>query len=83
MKEGCCIGCYRHMDSLWVLLFPFNFSHWMGLSHVYTGGCEQGDRVSDTPASALPNFGCNPAENRDTCPLEQGLDPIFNFMDAR
>ena len=64
--------------------FDFHyFSHWMGLSHVYTGGCEQGDRVSDTPASGLPNFGCNPAENRDTCPLEQGLDPIFNFMDAR
>ena len=45
------------------------------------GECNGGDLVEDTPAENQPYFGCNPDENRDTCPQLSGLDPIHNYMD--
>lgn len=55
--------------------------HWLGLFHTFDGGCDPGDLIADTAPEGSPNFGCNPNEQRDTCPGDGKLDPIFNFMD--
>jgi hypothetical protein len=44
-------------------------------------GCFGGDLVQDTAPENEPYWGCNPEENRDTCPSQPGLDPIHNYMD--
>jgi hypothetical protein len=51
--------------------------HWLGLFHIFEGGCSQpNDEVSDTPA-ALKSFVCS---IDDSCAGDPGLDPIENFM---
>lgn len=53
--------------------------HYFGLLHPFQGGCaDPGDDVSDTPAEAVPAFGC--MVGRDSCPAD-GLDAVDNFMD--
>ena len=56
--------------------------HWLGLFHTFEGGCDgSGDKISDTPAEKTSHKGCNPSENRDSCPNDgQGPDDVFNFL---
>jgi hypothetical protein len=55
--------------------------HWLGLYHVFEGGCKQpsgGDQVADTPAQAVATNGC--PEGQDSC-AGDGLDSVHNYMD--
>ena len=54
--------------------------HWLGLFHVFQGGCSgKGDYINDTPAQGTATEGC-PA-SADTCPDSPGVDNIHNYMD--
>ncbi len=53
--------------------------HWLGLYHVFQGGCNaHGDQVDDTPPQLIATRGC--PEGQDSC-KEPGLDSIHNYMD--
>ena len=55
--------------------------HWLGLYHTYQAACgDNGDMVSDTPATNAPAFGC--PVGRDTCGDDDTSDPVRNYMDA-
>lgn len=55
---------------------------WLGLEFVWHGGCvtsgSAGDFISDTPAQSTEAWGC--PTGRNSCPNQQGNDPIHNFM---
>lgn len=60
--------------------------HWLGLKHTFAlggisdKGCNDiGDGISDTPPSLCPSEGCQ--DDRNSCPLQPGLDPVHNYMD--
>jgi hypothetical protein len=52
--------------------------HWLGLYHVFQGGCRDGDEVVDTPAQSVATNGC--PEGQDSC-AGGGVDSIHNYMD--
>jgi len=49
--------------------------HSLGLLHTFEGGCEGGDKVSDTDPEKFPSYEC---VDQHSC---EGHDPIYNFMD--
>ncbi|SPO20999.1 related to metalloprotease [Ustilago trichophora] len=53
--------------------------HWLGLYHVFQGGCEApGDYVDDTPPQSVATNGC--PVGQDSC-RGGGVDSIHNYMD--
>jgi Pregnancy-associated plasma protein-A len=54
--------------------------NWLGLFYTPRNGCNPpGDGIADTPAESTFHFSCaNP--NRDSCPNDPGLDPMYNYM---
>jgi hypothetical protein len=68
--------------------------HWLGLLHTFdtvdprtVSGCDPGDEVADTPATAMEHYGPSdldsacPVSVFDTCPEMPGSDPIDNYME--
>jgi len=60
-------------------LLAHEMGHYLGLYHIFQGGCTDGDFVADTPAQFVPHFKC--PVGIDTCPVSAGLDDVGNFMD--
>eukprot|EP00039_Didymoeca_costata_P010142 m.136017 g.136017 ORF g.136017 m.136017 type:complete len:957 (+) comp14721_c0_seq3:106-2976(+) len=58
--------------------------HYLGLLHTFQRGgtCTESndDGVDDTPYEASPGSSCT-SYNRDTCPANRGMDPLWSFMD--
>ncbi|KAI1344780.1 hypothetical protein F5Y15DRAFT_421905 [Xylariaceae sp. FL0016] len=56
--------------------------HWLGLLHTFQGlSCKgNGDMISDTPQESRSTQGC-PKPYKDSCPENEGTDPIHNYMD--
>lgn len=54
--------------------------HWLGLEHVFKGGCDakNGDFVADTPAEKGMHYGCE--IGRNSCPNRAGVDSVHNYM---
>ena len=52
--------------------------HWLGLNHVWGGGCEFDDGIDDTPEQDVPNYGC-PTHPSPTC--DNDGDMFMNYMD--
>ncbi|TNE82292.1 MAG: T9SS type A sorting domain-containing protein [Bacteroidetes bacterium] len=58
--------------------------HWLGLFHTFQGGCSNvswGEKISDTPPAANPNFGCNTSINSCSNDVPDLPDQIENYMD--
>ncbi|MGB2868063.1 MAG: M43 family zinc metalloprotease, partial [Bacteroidota bacterium] len=55
--------------------------HYFGLLHTFEGGCdEDGDLVDDTPKQQFGDGAIDCSYPWDSCPLDEGIDPINNFM---
>lgn len=55
--------------------------HYLGLLHPFSGGCNGGDGVSDTPPVNVQNFGCNSNSNSCSNDNPDLPDMIENYMD--
>ncbi|KAF2498051.1 hypothetical protein BU16DRAFT_456467 [Lophium mytilinum] len=68
-----------------------HFGHWLGLRHVFEGGCNQdngSDFCDDTWPQASASYGkmgtpgdVNSCPATDSCPDQPGSDNVKNFMD--
>jgi glutamine cyclotransferase len=81
---GACI-CHFHANSR-TLSCPFDQTlvheagHWLNLQHTFQGGCNPpGDNIADTPAELKAFHTCDDPK-RDSCPDDQGPDPVTNYM---
>ncbi len=52
--------------------------HWLGLRHVWGGGCDFDDGIDDTPEQSSSNFGC-PSHPSPSCGNDG--DMFMNYMD--
>jgi len=64
--------------------------HWLGLFHTFQDGCSgtsaancssQGDRICDTPPTAVENYGCPAPKNSCTETPVDRPDQLVNYMD--
>lgn len=57
--------------------------HWLGLLHTFEGySCSgSGDFVGDTPMESQSTDGCPTSPAKNTCPDNNGMDPVHNYMD--
>jgi hypothetical protein len=62
------------------LIGAHEVGHYLGLYHIFQGGCTDGDFVADTPAQFTAHFGGCPVGS-DTCPVSAGADDVRNYMD--
>jgi uncharacterized protein (DUF2141 family) len=52
--------------------------HWLGLSHIWGGGCSSDDGIADTPDQSGSNFGC---PNHPSPSCGNSGDMFMNYMD--
>ncbi|MGK0317354.1 MAG: hypothetical protein ACI86M_003596 [Saprospiraceae bacterium] len=52
--------------------------HWLGLDHIWGGGCSNDDGIADTPNQSENNFGC-PSHPSPSC--GNSGDWFMNYMD--
>ncbi|MFK7908603.1 MAG: S8 family serine peptidase, partial [Chitinophagales bacterium] len=52
--------------------------HYLGLDHIWGGGCNQDDGIADTPQQASDNGGC---PNHPSPSCNNGGDMFMNYMD--
>jgi hypothetical protein len=70
-----------HAAKLTIVFHSCSVRHWLGLFHTFESGCDDvNDGITDTAAEAFPSYGCYPGEYWDSCPNNEGPDPVFNFM---
>lgn len=57
--------------------------HWLGLLHTFEGySCDgDGDSIVDTPVQSEATSGCPTDPVKDSCPGQEGVDAIHNYMD--
>ncbi|KAF2145874.1 uncharacterized protein K452DRAFT_294513 [Aplosporella prunicola CBS 121167] len=54
--------------------------HWLGLFHPFQSGCDEpNDFIDDTAAQRWPFIDCD-EEQSDSCPFQEGNDPVHNLM---
>ncbi|GAX16430.1 hypothetical protein FisN_19Lu007 [Fistulifera solaris] len=85
MRVGVCVGGSITEYSKGAML-AHEVGHWLGLYHTFEEGCsERSDRIDDTPRELEAFRGCGQIDgfplNRDSCPNDEGKDPIHNYMD--